>query len=103
MTANTTQTSFVKVTGYLTVTLDGLVRTTGTFEQVTMTVQKSAAPTAVGGVQVPSTYAYAVTSGSSVLHYIVSTQRNIVFTGNGPLDRTEPAEVHLGLRGWFKS
>jgi hypothetical protein len=86
MTANSTQTSFVKVTGYLTVTLDALVRTTGSFEQVTMTVQKSAAPTAVGGVQVPSTYAYAVTSGSSVLYYIVSTQRNIVFTGNGSSD-----------------
>jgi hypothetical protein len=86
MTANSTQTAFVKVTGYLTVTLDALVRTTGSFEQVTMTVQKSSAPTAVGGVQVPSTYAYAVTSGSNVLHYIVSTQRNIVFTGNGSSD-----------------
>ncbi len=86
MTANTTQTSFVKVTGYLTVTLDALVRTTGAFEQVTMTAQKSSAPTAVGGVQVPSTYTYAVTSGSNVLYYIVSTQRNIVFTGNGSSD-----------------
>jgi hypothetical protein len=88
MTANTTQTSFVKVTGYLSVSLDALFRTTGSasFEQVTMTVQKSTAPTAVGGVQVPSTYAYAVTSGSNVLHYIVSTQRNIVFTGNGSSD-----------------
>jgi hypothetical protein len=85
MTANTTQTNFVKVTGYLTVTLDASVRT-GAFEQVTMTVQKSTAPSAVGGVQVPSTYAYAVTSGSNVLHYIVSTQRNIVFTGNGSSD-----------------
>ncbi len=86
MTANTTQTAFVKVTGYLSVSLDALVRTTGAFEQVTMTVQKSSAPTAVGGVQVPSTYAYAVTSGSNVLYYIVSTQRNIVFTGNGSSD-----------------
>jgi hypothetical protein len=86
MTANSTQTTYVKVTGYLTVTLDALVRPTGYFEQVTMTVQKSVAPTAVGGVQVPSTYAYAVTSGSNVLHYIVSTQRNIVFTGNGSSD-----------------
>ncbi len=86
MTANTTQTAFVKVTGYLSVSLDALVRTTGAFEQVTMTVQKSSAPTAVGGVQVPTTYAYAVTSGSNVLYYIVSTQRNIVFTGNGSSD-----------------
>ena len=83
MTANTTQTSFVKVYGYTTVTIDGQLRTTGSFEQVTMVIKKSVAPSATAGVGVPSPYTYAVTSGSSVLYYIVSTNRAITFTANG--------------------
>ena len=85
MTSNSTQNGYVNVTGYLSVTIDTLVNT-GSFEQVTMTVQKSAAPSAVGGIQVPSSYAYAVISGTKILYYIVSTQKNIVLTGNGWYD-----------------
>ncbi len=89
MTSNTTQTSFVKVSGYLNVTIDTTIRTSGTgaFEQVTMGIQKSVAPKAVGAVAVPYNYAYAVTNSTgSVLYYIVSTNRSIVYTGNGSSD-----------------
>ena len=87
MTSNTTQTSFIKVSGYLNVTIATTVRGTGFYEQVTMGIQKSVAPTAVGGVQVPSNYAYAVTSSTgAVLYYIVSTDRSIVYTANGSSD-----------------
>ncbi|MDD1769730.1 MAG: PKD domain-containing protein [Methanomassiliicoccales archaeon] len=89
MTSNTTQTSFVKVSGYLNVTIDTTIRTsgTGTYEQVTMGIQKSVAPKAVGAVTVPSTYAYAVTNSTgAVLYYIVSTDRAIIYTGNGSSD-----------------
>ena len=51
-----------------------------------MTVQKSLAPSATAGVGFPSDYAYAVTSGTSVLHYIVNSQKAIVFTANGSSD-----------------
>jgi PKD repeat protein len=87
MTANTTQTTSVKVSGFTTVTIDTLVRATPVFEQVAMVVQKAIAPTATGGVGLPSDFAYAVTSGSNVLYYIVAIQRNIVFTANGSADQ----------------
>jgi len=86
MTSNATQTTNVKVSGYLNVTIDTTVRT-GTFEQVTIGIQKSVAPIAVGGASVPSTYAYAVTgTGGKILHYIVSTARDIGYTANGSSD-----------------
>jgi hypothetical protein len=86
MTANTTSTGNAVVTGFLTVTIDPAVRSTGTVEVVTMTVQRSVAPTATAGVGVPSDWAYAVTSGTSVLYYIVNSQKAIVFTANGSAD-----------------
>jgi hypothetical protein len=86
MTSNSTSTGNAKVTGYLTVNIDPALKTTGTVEQVTMTVQKSLAPSATAGVGLPSDYAYAVTSGTSVLHYIVNSQKAIVFTANGSSD-----------------
>jgi len=87
MTSNTTQTSFVKVSGYLNVTIDTTIRGSGSYEQVTMGIQKSVAPKAVGAVAVPSTYAYAVTNSTGkVQYYIVSTNRAIVYTGNGSSD-----------------
>ncbi len=86
MTSNSTSTGNAKVSGFLTVNIDPALKTTGTMEQVTMTVQKSIAPSATGGVGVPSEWAYAVTSGTSVLHYIVNSQKAIVFTANGSSD-----------------
>ena len=86
MTSNSTSTGNAAVTGFLTVVIDPVIKATGTMEQVTMTVQKSIAPTATAGVGVPSTYAWAVTSGTSVLYYIVNSQKAIVFTANGSAD-----------------
>lgn len=86
MTANTTQTTSVRVSGYTTVTIDTLVRATPVFEQVSMVVQRSVAPSATAGVGLPSDFAYAVISGSSVQYYIVAIQRKIVFTANGSAD-----------------
>ena len=86
MTSNTTQTTNVKVYGFTTVIIDTLVSAIPVYEQVTMVVQKSVGPSATGGVGVPSNFAYAVTSGSNVLYYIVAIHRNIVFTANGSAD-----------------
>ncbi|MEM0449408.1 MAG: PKD domain-containing protein [Methanomassiliicoccales archaeon] len=86
MTANTTSTGSAVVTGYLSVTIDPTVRTTGTHEVVTMTIQRSVAPIATAGIDVSSDWAYAVTSGTSVLYYIVNSQKPIVFTANGSSD-----------------
>lgn len=86
MTSNTTQTTYVSVSGYTTVTINTANRGTGTYEQVTMVVQRSVAPTATAGVGGPTAYTYTVTSGTKVLYYIVSTQRDIVFTANGSAD-----------------
>jgi len=86
MTSNSTSTGNAKVTGFLTVNIDPALKATGTMEQVTMTVQKSLAPSATAGVGVPSDFAYAVTSGTSVLYYIVNSQKAIVFTANGSSD-----------------
>ena len=87
MTSNITQTSYVNVSGYLNVTIDTTIRGSGMYEQVTMGIQKSVAPTAVGAVAVPSAYAYAVTNSTgNVQYYIVSTNRTIVYTGNGSSD-----------------
>jgi PKD repeat protein len=86
MTSNTTQTTSVKVSGFTTVTIDTLVRATPVYEQVSMVVQKAVAPSATAGVGLPSDFAYAVTSGSSILYYIVAIQKNIVFTANGSAD-----------------
>ena len=86
MVSNSTQTTFIQVSGYTNVTLNPSVKT-GAFEQVTMGIQKSVAPTAVGGAQVPSPYAYAVLgTNSTVKYFIVSTNRNISFTANGSAD-----------------
>ncbi|HTY46998.1 MAG TPA: PKD domain-containing protein [Methanomassiliicoccales archaeon] len=87
MTSNTTQSTYVTVSGYLNVTISTTQRPTGVYEQVTMGIQKSVAPNAVGAVGVPSNTAYAVTGTSGqLLYYIVSTNKPIVFTGNGSSD-----------------
>jgi PKD repeat protein len=68
------------------VSINPAVRATGTMEQVTMAIQKSLAPSATAGVGVPSEWAYAVTSGTSVLYYIVNSQKAVAFTANGSSD-----------------
>jgi hypothetical protein len=86
MTSNSTSTGSAVVTGYLTVSINPVVKVSTNMEQVTMSVQKSVAPSATAGIGLPSEWAYAVTSGTSVLYYIVNSQKAIVFTANGSSD-----------------
>jgi hypothetical protein len=88
MVSNTTQGANTKVTGFTTVLFDAGIRTTGTatFDKVSTVVQVSQPPTAAAGID-SSNFAYPVTAtNGTVLYYIVSTSKDIVFTANGSAD-----------------
>lgn len=69
------------VTGYTDVQVSS-----GTKDvDVTLTVQKSVAPTAVAAITTGAT-AYKVMNGSTLLHYIVAMGENVTFTAAGSAD-----------------
>lgn len=73
--------SGVTVTGYTNVTISS-----GTKDvDVTLTVQRSVAPTATAAI-VTGANAYKVMNGSTFLHYIVAAGQNVTFTAAGSSD-----------------
>lgn len=85
MTANTTTSSFLRVGGYTTVTVDPQFAASTSLAQVSMTFQESKAPTAAAAI-VTGTNAYSKLLNSTVLYYIVSQGHNVTFTAAGSVD-----------------
>jgi PKD repeat protein len=86
LTANTTSSSYVKVYGYLDLTIQPQLYTSTSLASVTMTFQKSVAPKAVASL-VTGTNVYDVRdANSTLLYYIVAFDTEVSFSAAGSYD-----------------
>lgn len=85
LTANSTGSAYVKVFGYTILKLEPSYVTTVVPAHVTMTFQKSKAPTAVAAI-VTGNNAYSKLVNSTVQYYIVSLNTNVTFSAAGSTD-----------------
>jgi PKD repeat protein len=85
LTANSTGSAYVKVFGYTILKLEPSYTTTVVPANVTMTFQKSKAPTAVAAI-VTGNNAYSKLVNSTVQYYIASLNTNVTFNAAGSTD-----------------
>ncbi|MBC7108088.1 MAG: PKD domain-containing protein [Methanomassiliicoccales archaeon] len=86
LTANTTSSSYVKVYGYLDLTIQPQLYASTSLASVTMTFQKSVAPKAVASL-VTGTNVYDVRdANSTLLYYIVAFDTEVSFSAAGSYD-----------------
>lgn len=86
LTANATSTSYVKVYGYINITLEPELYALSSFGQVTTTFQKSVSPKAIASL-ITGDHVYDVRdANSTLLYYIVSKDKEITFSASGSYD-----------------
>jgi len=85
LTANSTGSVYVKVTGYTALNVEPSYTTTIVPADVKMTFQKSREPTAVAAI-VTGSNAYSKLLNSTIQYYIVANDTNVTFTSVGSTD-----------------
>ncbi|MDH7509119.1 MAG: PKD domain-containing protein, partial [Methanomassiliicoccales archaeon] len=86
LTANTTSSAYVKVYGYLDLTIQPQVYASTSLASVTMTIQKSVAPEAVASLITGANVYDVRDANSTLLYYIVAVDTEVSFSAAGSYD-----------------